>query len=145
MDLIQPLLDFAAAYPVPSFIAFLFAIIFTFGKRMESRFDLEAEFYDANNREVAEFETKSSRVAKSDEPYQFYAKFKWYDASLSPADDIEVFLDDELILKGTVSEAGRVRLGRDEVQKELTEAHPGQICRVLRNQVEVLKKPVQLD
>lgn len=112
-------------------IAALFLLALIFGKRIVKQWEFEAEFRDENGREFGEFDIELSHVAKKETDDTFKAEFKMRHASLENGQRVQVFLESDLILEGTVESAGRIRLGASHIKTELKTASAGQVCRVV--------------
>ena len=144
MEVIFDLLNIIAkgiGYMIAGFLA-LVVLVIVFGKKVESRFDLEAEFLDENNKEFAEFDIKSWRYAKEAGEYQLKASFKWNDERLSVGDKVSVYLNESLVLEGTVEKKSSIRLFAKHIQNAPENAQQGDECRVLLNGNLILKQVV---
>lgn len=117
-------------------IVLLFVLALLFGKRMVKKWEFEAEFRDERGKEFGEFEIELSHEAKKETLDTFKAEFSMREASLEVGQRVQVYLDDDLVLEGAVTEAGRVYLGNDAIKTQLTQARAGQVCRVVFGGVE---------
>lgn len=112
-------------------IATLFLLAIIFGKRIVKQWEFEAEFRDESGREFGEFDIELSHIAKKETEDTFKAEFKMRHPSLEKGQRVQVFLDDDLILEGTVEIGGRIRLGSGHIKTALKTATKGQTCRVV--------------
>ena len=126
-------------------ILLLFVLAMLFGKRIKKKWEFEAEFRDEEGREFGEFDIEMSRVEKDEPEFSFKAEFKLRHESLEVGQRIQVYLDDTLVLEGTVSAAGRIRLGQEAVVTEVTDASAGQVCRVVYGGLERFAEPIKPD
>ena len=126
-------------------ILLLFVLAMLFGKRIRKKWEFEAEFRDEEGREFGEFDIEMSRVEKDEPEFSFKAEFKLRHESLEVGQRIQVYLDDTLVLEGTVSAAGRIRLGQEAVVTEVTDASAGQVCRVVYGGLERFAEPIKPD
>lgn len=126
-------------------ILLLFVLAMLFGKRIRKKWEFEAEFRDDKGREFGEFDIEMSRVEKDEPEFSFKAEFKLRHESLEVGQRIQVYLDDTLVLEGTVSAAGRIRLGQEAVVTEVTDASAGQVCRVVYGGLERFAEPIKPD
>jgi len=117
-------------------IAVLFLLALLFGKRIVKSWEFEAKFRDDSGREFGEFDIELSRVARKDTQDTFKAKFKLHHDSLEQGQRVQVYLDDDLVMEGSVETAGRVWLTSDHVKTKLDTASSGQVCRVVYGGVE---------
>lgn len=99
-----------------------------FGKRVRKEWEFEAEFRAANGREFGEFEIESSRIEKVEPDYTVKATLKLRDASLTPGQTVQVFIEDTPVLEGSVTMAGRIKLGTDSLLQRPAEVRAGQRC-----------------
>lgn len=120
----------------------VFAIIF--GKKIETEYDLEAEFYEGN-KEIAEFDIKSWRYQKEGGDYQLKIKFEWQDQRLSFGDQVEVLLENQTMLSGKVTQAGKVHLNIEHLINTPRKPATGQLCQVKLNGVVVLEQALKND
>jgi hypothetical protein len=97
-------------------ILLLFVLAMLFGKRIKKKWEFEAEFRDAKGREFGEFDIEMSRVEKEEPDFSFKAEFKLRHESLEVGQRLQVYLDETLVMEGTVSAAGRIRLGQEAVR-----------------------------
>lgn len=144
MEAIFDLLNVIAkgvGYVIAGFVGLIILAII-FGKKVESRYDLEAEFQDDSGKEFAEFDIKLWRYAKEAGEYQLKASFRWSDARLSMGDKVSVYLNETLILEGVVETASSIRLSSKHIQNSPENAKQGDECRVLLNGKLALKQSV---
>ena len=75
----------------------------------------------------------------------FKAKFKLRHDSLEVGQRVQVYLDELLVMEGTVDSAGRIYLKQEAVVSEATEASAGQVCRVVYGGLERFAEPIRPD
>ena len=126
-------------------ILLLFVLAMLFGKRIRKKWEFEAEFRDEKGREFGEFDIEMSRVEKEEPEFSFKAEFKLRHESLEVGQRLQVYLDETLVMEGTVSTAGRIRLGQEAVVTAATDASAGQICRVVYGGLEHFAEPIRPD
>lgn len=127
------------------FILLLFVLAMLFGKRIETKWEFEAEFRDDGGKEFGEFDIKMSRIVKEEPDFSFKAKFKLRHESLDAGQRVQVYLDDQLVMEGTVETAGRIYLRDDAVVSAATEATAGQVCRVVYGGLEHFSQAIRPD
>jgi len=127
------------------FLLLLFILAMLFGKRIKKKWEFEAEFQDADGREFGEFDIEMSRIEKEEPEFSFKAKFKLRHESLEVGQRVQVYLDDLLVLEGTVATEGRVFLRNDAVVNDASEATAGQVCRVVYGGQERFSEPIRPD
>ena len=125
-------------------IGALFLLAVLFGKRMETKWDLEADFRDDRGREIGEFETECKRIAGEGADFTQRAKLELRHAALQPGQRVEVRLDDVPVMEGPVEKAGRIRL-LDTQGGEIEDPQVGQTCSVRLDGHELLSAPLQRD
>jgi hypothetical protein len=123
----------------------LFVLAVLFGKRIQKRWEYEAEFRTPGGREFGEFEIELSRIAKEETEYSFKAKFRMQHESLAKGQMVQVFLDETLVLQGNVRSAGRIYLRDKAVVKDVFEPSDGQICRVVWGGIEQFRAALRPD
>lgn len=128
-------------YLVAGLVVLIFLIII-FGKNQENRYDLEAEFKDENDREFADFDIKLWRYVKQAGDYQLKANFSWKEPRLSIGDKVSVYLNDVLVLEGSVEKASSISLNNKHLQNTPNNPKQGDECRVLLNGNLELKQDV---
>lgn len=126
-------------------IALFVAFAVLFGKKMEKKFDLEAEFHDENGKEFAEFDISAWRVEKEGGEFKLRTSFKWRDTRLDIGSQVQVSLENETILEGTVEEAGKIRLNSKHLVNEPQDPKVGQQCQIKLNGGVVLEKGLTED
>ena len=127
------------------FLLLLFVLALLFGKRIRKKWEFEADFRDESGREFGELDIEMSRVGKDEPDYSFKAKFKLRHDSLEVGQRVQVYLDELLVMEGTVDSAGRIYLKQDAVVSEATEASAGQVCRVVYGGLERFAEPLRPD
>jgi hypothetical protein len=128
-----------------SLLLLLFVLAMLFGKRIKKKWEFEAEFRDADGREFGEFDLEMSRIKKEEPEFSFKAKFKLRHESLETGQRVQVYLDDLLVMEGTVVTAGRILLRQDAIVNAATEATAGQVCRVVYGGLERFSEPIRPD
>ena len=123
----------------------LFVLAVLFGKRIEKRWEYEAEFRTPGGREFGEFDIELSRIARDETEYSFKAEFRMQHESLAKGQMVEVYLDDTLVLKGNVSSAGRIYLRNKAVINEISDPEEGQVCRVVWGGIEQFRASLRPD
>jgi len=127
------------------FLLLLFVLALLFGKRIRKKWEFEADFRDESGREFGEFDIEMSRVGKDEPDFSFKAKFKLRHDSLEVGQRVQVYLDELLVMEGTVASSGRIYLKQDAVVSEATEASEGQVCRVVYGGLEHFAEPIRPD
>lgn len=147
MEIISLIFDYflLAIASLIGFIVFLVVIAILFGKKQEEQYDLEAEFVDENNREYAEFDLRSWRYAKEQGDFQLDVSFHWKDERLTTGDKVQVSLENSVILEGNVSDAGKIRLNKDNLINQPNNPKAGKICTVMLNGDKVLEQAMERD
>jgi hypothetical protein len=126
-------------------IGLLFLLALIFGKRIVKQWEFEAEFRDENGREFGELDIELSRVAKKETQDTFKAKFRLRHDTLEFGQRVQVFLDDMLVLEGSVETAGRIFLSQEHIKMALTTASRGQLCRVVYGGIEQFSQAIMED
>ena len=126
-------------------IGALFVLALLFGKRMETKWDLEADFRDERGREIGEFDIELKRVVGEDADFTLRAEFTLRHAALAIGQPVEVCLEDAPVMRGTVETEGRIRLGNDHLCGDLKDPAVGEICSVRVGGAELLTAPLQRD
>lgn len=120
-------------------------ITVVFGKRIEKEYDLEAEFHDEKGKEFAEFDLSSWRYQKEGGEYQFKASFKWRDSRLALDSKVEVLLENQIVLQGTVEKVGNIRLNNQHIVNQPENPQAGQQCQIRLDGEVVLEKALAED
>ena len=123
----------------------LFVLAVLFGKRVRKRWEFEAEFRDMNEREFGEFDIELSRIEKQEAEYSFKASLKIRHESLEKGQDVEVYLDDILVMRGKVKKAGRIFLRDKAIMNPVNDPREGQVCRVVWGGIEQFRAPLRPD
>ena len=123
----------------------LFVLAMLFGKRVKKKWEYEAEFRDGSGREFGEFDIEMSRTEKEEPGFTFKASFKLRHESLELGQRVQVYLDDLLVMEGTVATAGRIYLKQEAVVSDAAEASAGQVCRVIYGGLERFAEPLRPD
>lgn len=127
------------------FLLLLFILALLFGKRIRKQWEYEAEFRNAAGREFGEFDIEMSRIEKEEPDFTFKATFKLRHETLEAGQRVQVYLDDLLVMEGTVESAGRIYLKNEAVVNEAPEAQKGQVCRVVYGGMERFSEPLRPD
>ena len=122
----------------------LFVLAVVFGKRMERKWEYEAEFRDESGKEIGELDVEMSREKGADE-YEPQASLVLKHASLAASEVVQVFIGDELVLEGSVARDGRVRLTSNDLMSDLGSTALGQICTVRRGDETLAEAPLARD
>ena len=88
----------------------LLVLALLFGKRFRTRPKFEAKFRDMREREFGEFEIKLHPTEKVEHEYASTAKFRMRHEALEKGREIEVYVDDIFVMRGTVTKSGHVLL-----------------------------------
>lgn len=123
----------------------LIVLALVFGKRIRKKWEYEAEFRDEKGREFGEFDIELSRIEKDEPNYTLKADFHMRHEALGHLQTVQVYIDELLILEGLVTEAGRVRLGNDRLQNEISDAPVGGICRIVCDGQELFRQEMVRD
>ena len=123
----------------------LFILAMLFGKRVRKRWEFEAEFRDMSEREFGEFDIELSRIEKEESGYSFKASFKMRHDSLQKGQAVEVYLDDNLVMRGEVKKAGRIFLRDKAIMNPVSDPREGQVCRVVWSGIEQFRAPLRPD
>jgi len=132
-------------YGLFGLLLLLFLLALLFGRRIRKRWEFEAEFRDRYEREFGEFDMELSRVGKQESGYSFKARFRMRHESLERGQAIEIYLDDTLVMRGTVTRPGRVFLRDKAVMNAVTDPREGQVCRVVWGGIERFRAPILRD
>ncbi len=123
----------------------LIVLALLFGKRVRKRWEFEAEFRDLSGREFGEFDFELSKIEKQDIEYSFKAKFRMRHESLARGQLVQVYLEDLLVMQGSVTTPGRIVLRESAVVSEVQHPEPGQVCRVVWGGIEQFRAPIRPD
>lgn len=108
----------------------LIVLAVIFGKRMERRWDLEAKFRDDRGRELGEFDIELKRIVEEGAEWTLEASFRLKHVALEMGREVQVYLDQELVMKGRVEQAGKIRLNEGDLVSKLESPKAGQRCSV---------------
>ncbi len=123
MEILSTILSYAG-YGVAIFFGFLFlifAVAIIFGNNIKKDWEYEAKFF-INRKEVGELDIEYSMIEKKEEKKHFKASFHLKHNDLKLNNSIQVFLDDLLILEGTVMKPGKASLGKNNIVAQVSEA-----------------------
>ena len=127
------------------FLLLIFILALLFGKRIKKQWEYEAKFRHEGGREFGEFDIEMSRIEKEEPDFSFKAKFKLRHESLEAGLRVQVYLDDLLVMEGTVETAGRIYLKDEAIVTAAEEAKEGQVCRVVYGGLEHFAEPIRPD
>jgi len=144
MELIFSILKYSV-FGFFGLIGLLIVVVMVFGKRIDKKWDYEADFRDESGKEFGELDVEMSRIEKDEQDYSLKAKFRMRHPSLKRLATVQVFLDDLLILEGMVEKDGRIRLGKQNLQNEITDPPDGQLCRVVCGGEELFSQVMEPD
>ena len=136
-------LDFALGFV--AFIALLFILAILFGKRVIKKWEFEANFYNDKGKEIGEFDIEMKKYAKEESDFSLEAKLRLKHADLLMGKVVQVFLDDVLVMEGTVEKEGKIWLKNEHLKSDINDPHEGQICRVLCSSVELFSEKLIKD
>lgn len=126
-------------------IASLFVLAVMFGKRIEKKWEYEAEFRDANRREIGEFDIELRRIPKDGTDWHLKAKLILRHPTLTAGQTVQVYLEDVLVMEGLVEKDGRVWLRDEHVCGEIKDPATGQICSIHYAGAELMAEPLYPD
>lgn len=127
------------------FIALLIIITLIFGKRVEKKWEYEADFHDENNREIGEFDIEMRKYEKDNTGFQLDATFKLRHPELEIGKIVKVYLNNELVMEGNVQNQGRIYLTNKDLKSDIKNPQEGQICRVMCSATELFAIPIHKD
>lgn len=127
------------------FIFLLFILALIFGKKVEKKWELEADFLNSAGKEIGEFEIELKRYPKEQTEFELNAKLFLRHDSLKTGRTIEVLLEGQLVMRGTVQKPGVIRLGNDDLMADITDPKAGLTCIVLCESVELCRAPLRHD
>ncbi len=128
---------------------FLFVLIF--GKRVEKSWEFEAEFFSHGGlKEIGEFDVEMLKFKDEEGDPTLKIKFHLRHPELKAGALAQVYLDDQLVLEGTVEEDGKVRLGIDDLKDPglKNPANPpvaGQTCSVKCSGIDIISAELLVD
>lgn len=143
MDLIASLFSFLG-YGIAGLFG-LFVLAALFGKRMETKWDLEAKFRDERGRELGEFDIELRREVNKGLDWNLEASFVLRHMALELGCEVQVFLDEELVMRGEVEKVGRIRLNEGALTCDLDDPKVGQICSVRVGEDELFAEALYRD
>ena len=126
-------------------VGLLFVLTLIFGKRVIKQWEFEANFNDEKGREFGEFDIELSRLAKEESVDTLKASFRMRHPTLESGQRVQVFLEDQLVMEGSVSETGRIRLRNEHLVNEPKDPAVGQVCRVVYGGQERFRSPLVPD
>ena len=118
-------------------VVLLVVITVLFGKRVIKKWEIEAEFRDADGRELGEFEVELSRIDKKEPDYTLKAKFHMRHPALTQHATVQVYIEDTLVLERRVVKEGRVHVMRSELVNPVGNDALGKTCRVVVGSTEI--------
>lgn len=126
-------------------VLLLVVITLLFGKRIRKRWEFEAKFRDIGGREFGEFDFEMSKIEKEKVEHSFKARFRMRHESLCKGQLVQVYLEDLLVMRGTVTKSGRIYLRDSAVVSTVREPEPGHVCRVVWGGIEQFRAPIKAD
>ena len=144
MDMVFSILKYTF-FGFLALIALLVVGTLLFCKRFEKRWEYEAKFRNDKGRELGEFDIKSSRIKGENTDFELRAKFVLRHDALSVGSVIEVFLENVLVMSGSVNEAGRIRLRNEHLKRDIDNPAAGQICAVRCGGIELFSEALYVD
>ena len=135
-------------YSIFGFFGFLFLLVILtviFGKKVDKKWEYEADFKNVRGREIGEFDIELVRYPKQENDYQLKTKLFLRHESLEPGAEVTVVLDDNLVMRGPVASKGLVRLGKEHLVGKVSEPQTGQICLVLCSGQEICRAALHPD
>ena len=113
-----------------SLLGILVVLAVLFGKRIEKKWEYEADFYDDSKKEIGEFEIELFRYEKEKGDFQLKVQFELKHSTLVPGNSVDVYLDDVLVLEGMVEKEGRIVLNKSHLKSNIDNPQAGQMCTV---------------
>ena len=98
---------FYIAYGFLGLICLLLILGLIFGKRVIKKWEYEANFYNDKKREIGEFDIEMKKFAKEEGDFELEAKFVLKHIELTMGSNVQVFLEDVLVMEGSVEKEGR--------------------------------------
>jgi len=111
-------------------IGALFVLVLLFGKRVETKWDFEADFLDERGREIGEFEAELRRIPKEENDFTLDARLRLRHPALEVGRSVQVELEGVLVMEGPVEKPGRVFLQNEHLCGEITDPKTGHVCSV---------------
>lgn len=127
------------------FIVLVFVLAILFGKRVDKKWEFEANFYNDKHKEIGEFDIEMKKYAKEEGDYSLDANFRLKHSVLRIGRVVQIFLEDELVMEGVVEKEGRITLNNNNLKSEINDPHEGQICRVMCSSVELFAEKIIKD
>jgi len=123
----------------------LVVLAMLFGKRIEKKWEFDADFHDERGREIGEFEVELTRIAKEEEDFTLRAKLKLRHPALQAGSTVEVHLEGVRVMEGPVEQTGYVRLRTEHLCGEIKDPAKGQTCSIHYGGAELLKSTLYPD
>lgn len=123
----------------------LVVLAMVFGKRIEKKWEFDADFHDERGREIGEFEIELTRIAKEETDFTLHAKLKLRHPALQAGGTVQVHLEGVRVMEGPVEQAGFVRLRTEHLCAEIKDPAKGQICVIHIDGSELLKSTLYPD
>lgn len=118
-------------------VVLLVVITILFGKRVIKKWEIEAEFRDADGKEFGEFEIELSRIDKKEPDYTLKAKFHMRHPALTQHATVQVYVEDTLVFERRVEKEGRLHVMRSELVNPVGNDALGKTCRVVVGSTEI--------
>lgn len=126
-------------------VLLLVLIAAIFGKRIIKKWELEAEFKDANGQDFGEFEVELSRIDKKEPDYTLKAKFHMRHRALKQHAPVQVYVEDTLVFERRVEKEGRLHVLRSELVNPVGNDASGKTCRVVVGGIEIASAELHPD
>ena len=131
-------------------LGFVVVMAVLFGKRVDKKWEYEANFRDARRREIGEFDIELSRIIEGEKAatqpdYTLKAKFELRHPSLTVGKGVRVRLVDTIAFDATVSVEGRIRLREEDLRGEIKAPEAGQMVTVEVGGAELFSEPLVVD
>ena len=133
-------------YSLFGFFGLIFLLVVLavlFGNRVIKQWDYQAEFRNDRGKEIAEFEIELSRIDKKEPDCTLKVEFWLRHEALKVGTKVQVYLDDELVMEGSATDVGRIRLGKQDLRSDLNDPRPGQICVIKCDGDELLRETLR--
>ena len=127
------------------FIFLLFILALIFGKKVEKKWELEADFINSLGKEIGEFEIELKRYPEEQTEFELCAELFLRHDSLRVGRTIEVLLADEPVMRGYVEKHGLIRLGKQNLSADIADPKAGQTCVVRCEGVELCRASLRAD
>ncbi len=144
MEIIGDIFRFAG-YGLGGLFVILVVITLIFGKRVIKKWEYEANIYSDKRREIGEFDIEMKKYDVEGAEFELKAKFVLRHPELTPGKVVKIFLNDELVMEGPVTDKGRIYLRNEHLISTIDDPQADQICRVMCSSVELFSEPLKAD